>query len=193
MSFFAWAAPLFKLAGHRWSDNDFRAVAAMLGPYASGERPILDLAGGTGQLGTGVAAVLGTQAVIADATPQMLVRVDARPHVSVALASAEALPFPTGHFDALICSDAFHHFRDQDRAVREMARVVRPGGGVLILDLEPKGVIRGAALIERALGEPATFMSIPQITAFMAERGIIGTATRHRLHSYSFLGTVVES
>ena len=193
MSFFAWTAPLFKLAGRRWSDDDFRAVAAMLRPYSSGTRPIVDLAGGTGQLGAGVAAALGTQAVIADATPQMLVRVAADPHVSVTLASAEALPFPTGHFDALICSDAFHHFRNQDEAAREMARVVRPGGGVLVLDLEPKGVIRGAALIERALGEPATFMSIPQITAFMAERGIVGVATRHRLNSYSFLGTVVES
>jgi ubiquinone/menaquinone biosynthesis C-methylase UbiE len=193
MSFFSWAAPLFKLAGRRWSEDDFRAVASILRPYASGERPILDLGGGTGQLGAGVAAVLGTQAVIADATPQMLVRVAANPHVSVTLASAQALPFPDGHFDALICSDAFHHFRNQDEAVREMARVVRPGGGVLILDLEPKGLIRAAALVERALREPATFMSIPQIIAFMAERGIIGTATSHRVHSYSFLGTVVAS
>lgn len=190
MSFFAWAAPLFKLAGRRWSEDDFRAVANLLRPYASGERPIIDLGGGTGQLGAGVAAVLGTQAVIVDATPQMLVRVAADPRVSVTLAAAEALPFPAGHFDALVCSDAFHHFRDQDRAVREMARVVRPGGGVLILDLEPAGWVRGAALVERALGEPATFMSIAQITAFMAERGIIGAATRHRFGSYSYLGTV---
>jgi ubiquinone/menaquinone biosynthesis C-methylase UbiE len=192
MSFFAWAAPLFKLAGRRWSDDDFRAVAFMLRPYAFGTCPILDLAGGTGELGAGVAAMLGTQAVIADATPQMLVRVDAHPRVSVTLASAEALPFPTDHFDALICSDAFHHFRDQDAAVREMARVVRPGGGVLVLDMEPKGAVRVTAIIERALGEPATFMTIPRITAFMAERGIVGAATRHRLHSYSFLGTVVQ-
>ncbi len=162
----------------------------MLRPYASGGLPILDLAGGTGQLGAGVAAVLETRAVIADATPQMLVRVSPDPRVSVSLALAESLPFSAGYFDALVCSDAFHHFRDQDRAVHEMARVVRPGGGVLILDLEPKGLVRGAALMERALGEPATFMSIPQITAFMSDRGILGSATRHRFNSYSFLGTV---
>jgi len=193
MAFFGWAAPLFKLAGRRWSEDDFRAVADMLRPSATGGRPILDLGGGTGQLGTGVAAQLGTQAVIVDATPQMLVRVAADPRVSVTLATAEALPFPAGHFDALICSDAFHHFRDQDRAVREMARVVRPGGGVLILDLEPTGWVRGAALVERALGEPAAFMSTPQITSFMAERDIIGTVTRHRLSSYSYLGTVATA
>ena len=190
MPFFAWSAPLFKLADGRWSHGDFEAVADMLRPYVTRERPILDLAGGTGGLSAGVASALGVRVVIADATREMLVRLSAHRLVSVRLAAAEALPFPDGYFDALLCSDAFHHFWDQDGAAREMARVVRLGGGAVIRDIEPRGLGRVAAYVERLLHEPAAFMTATQMTAFMARHGIVGTTTRHRGSTYSFLGTV---
>ena len=88
-----------------------------------------DLGGGTGDLGAGVARALGARVIIVDPTPQMLRRVDAEPLVSVRLAPAEALPFADAYFDAVLCCDCFHHFRDQDAAAREIARVVRPGAG----------------------------------------------------------------
>lgn len=191
MGFFNWAAPIFKWADRRWSDDDIRAVADLLRPFVTGERPVIDLAGGTGGLSAGVAKALGLQLIIADATPEMLERVSGSPLVSVRLAQAEALPFPTAYFDALLCSDAFHHFRDQNAAAREMARVVRPGGGVLVLEIDADGLGRVAALVERLLHEPAAFMTPAQMTAFMAGRGIAGAITRHRGPSYSFLGTVM--
>jgi ubiquinone/menaquinone biosynthesis C-methylase UbiE len=190
MSVFSWTAPLFKLAARRWSDDDFRVVAAMLRPSISGEKPLLDLGGGTGELGAGVAAHLGIQAVIADATPQMLARAVSAPHVTVEHAVAEALPFQDDSFDAVICSDAFHHFRDQEAAVREMARVVRPGGGVIVMDLEPVGWVRPARFVERLLGEPGVFLSPEQMVVLMARNGISGSGSRHRASSYVFLGTV---
>ena len=61
---------------------------------------------------------LGAEVVVADVTPEMLRRVSPDPSISVRLTAAEALPFPDGHFDGLLCSDAFHHFRDQDAAAR---------------------------------------------------------------------------
>jgi len=47
---------------------------------------------------------------------------------------AEDLPFATGAFDAVTCRIAPHHFPDVARFVREMARVVRPGGVVGVVD-----------------------------------------------------------
>ena len=51
-----------------------------------------------------------------------------------AAASAQALPFQSGSFDAVICTTAFHHFPEPVEALREFKRVLRPGGQVLIAD-----------------------------------------------------------
>jgi SAM-dependent methyltransferase len=50
------------------------------------------------------------------------------------LADAERLPFADAEFTALMCSNAFHHYSDPSQAVSEIARVVAPGGRVVIGD-----------------------------------------------------------
>ena len=50
---------------------------------------------------------------------------------------AEALPFQDSRFDRILCINALHHFRDSLAFVRETRRVVRSGGGVLIIGLDP--------------------------------------------------------
>ena len=47
---------------------------------------------------------------------------------------AEHLPFETAYFDMVTCSNSFHHYPDQFRALREMRRVIKPGGELLIVD-----------------------------------------------------------
>ena len=46
---------------------------------------------------------------------------------------AETLPFPNGHFDLVTCLGSLEHFLDQPGALREMARVTRDDGRLLIL------------------------------------------------------------
>jgi len=45
---------------------------------------------------------------------------------------AQALPFPDSHFEGIVCSEVFEHIPDSRKAVTEMARVLVPGG-VLVL------------------------------------------------------------
>ena len=133
--------------------------------------------------------MLDAELIVADATGEMLARVDARPRVSVSKVLADHLPFPGAFFDALLCSDAFHHFADQSAVAREMARVVRPGGGVLILELEPTGAMRIAVLLERLLGEPAGFLRSRDLQALMDAHGIEGRVARQTGVNYRFIGT----
>ena len=53
--------------------------------------------------------------------------------------SAEALPFPDGSFDAVVCECAVSTFPDQPRVLAEFARVLKPGGVVGISDMLVEG------------------------------------------------------
>jgi len=52
--------------------------------------------------------------------------------VSFEVASVESLPFEEGFFDHVVCFGAFPHFGDQPRALREMARVLKQRGTLII-------------------------------------------------------------
>lgn len=47
---------------------------------------------------------------------------------------SERLPFPDGFFDVLTCANSFHHYPNQAAAIREMRRVLKPGGVLMLLD-----------------------------------------------------------
>ena len=101
------------------------------------------------------------------------------------------MPFADASFDAVIVTDAFHHFRDQPGAVREFRRVVRAGGGVIVVELDPSGwVMRVIALAEKALGEPGAFFTPAQMCAFMDAHGIAGECTKLGGASYRFVGAL---
>jgi ubiquinone/menaquinone biosynthesis C-methylase UbiE len=56
-------------------------------------------------------------------------------HVNFTQGSASNIPFPRGSFDFLLCRAAFKNFADPVGALKEMSRVLRPGGRGLIIDL----------------------------------------------------------
>ena len=133
--------------------------------------------------------MLGADVVVADVTPEMLRRVSPHPSMSVRLTAAEALPFPDGHFDGLLCSDAFHHFRDQEAAAREMARVVKPGGCVLVFEFRRAGL--GQVPGVRWSGcsaNPARSWSPRNCAGSSPGAGIKGTITQRGFVTYTFAG-----
>jgi SAM-dependent methyltransferase len=96
-----------------------------------GER-VLDVGCGTGQLTRTLAGVVGAENVAAvDLAESALAVCRARvPEADVRLASAEDLPFEEGEFDTALAQLVVNLVDDPQRAVREMARVVRPAGVV---------------------------------------------------------------
>jgi SAM-dependent methyltransferase len=53
-------------------------------------------------------------------------------NAKVLAVSAESMPFPTGHFDVVIVNEVLEHIPDQDAALREIYRVLKPGGKFLL-------------------------------------------------------------
>jgi ubiquinone/menaquinone biosynthesis C-methylase UbiE len=64
-------------------------------------------------------------------------RLGADGRLEFVLGDAHALPFPDDGFDAIVCVRVAHHFADIGRVFREFARVLRPGG-VLVLEFANK-------------------------------------------------------
>ena len=67
------------------------------------------------------------------------------PRYSVVEGDAFHLPFPDASFDAVVCVRVIHHFEDPAPAIAEMARVLRPGG-VLVLESSNKRNVKAIAL-----------------------------------------------
>jgi ubiquinone/menaquinone biosynthesis C-methylase UbiE len=51
------------------------------------------------------------------------------------VASADKLPLGAGFFDAVLCTNSFHHYESPVKALREIHRVLKPGGGLCIVDV----------------------------------------------------------
>lgn len=191
MGFFNWAAPLIRMYGDRFDERDAEHIAQMLRPAVGADGRILDVGGGAGQLAQLLARTLDAHVTVLDPTPEMLDHVKTSDRVDAYRGVAEDIPFQDDAFDALVVTDAFHHFRDQATAAREFARVVRNNGLVLVLELDPSPTpMKLIAMGERLFGEPASFMSPEKMCEFMAEQGLEGRCEAEKGVSYRFLGCV---
>lgn len=106
--------------------------AALTWLLPPGAGRVLDLGAGTGKL-TRQLVDRGLQVVAVEPSPEMGAELSAYvPEADLCEAGAERIPLPDGDADAVLVGQAFHWF-DQDRAVPEMARVLRPGGQLGLL------------------------------------------------------------
>jgi demethylmenaquinone methyltransferase / 2-methoxy-6-polyprenyl-1,4-benzoquinol methylase len=114
---------------HRWRER--AAELARVGP---GTRA-LDVATGTGDLAIALAR-RGGEVVGSDFSEGMLERARAKSaDVRWEQANALALPYPDDVFDAATVGFGARNFSDLRQGLAEMARVVRPGGRVVILEI----------------------------------------------------------
>ncbi|HEY7294056.1 MAG TPA: methyltransferase domain-containing protein [Dehalococcoidia bacterium] len=105
----------------------------------SGSERVLDLGCGAGHTAL-AAAPRAAEVVAVDVTPEMLevaaglaARRGLR-NIEFRRADVAALPFPDGSFDVVTSRYSAHHYADPQQALREAARVLRPGGRFLLVD-----------------------------------------------------------
>ena len=78
---------------------------------------------------------------------------------------AEALPLPDASVDLALSTTSFHHWQDQVGGIREIARVLRPGGYFILVDASfPEWFVR--------IFRPERFHSVAQMQTLFTQAGL---------------------
>lgn len=152
---------------------NFRALAPQ-----PGER-LADIGCGNGMLTVDLALAVGTDGEVIgiDPSPEMIALARGRIHdldnVSLLSGTAEALPLEPGRLDGAVSLQVFEYLETPDAAVRELHRVLRPGGRAVIGDMHfgtlcwysdhPERMQRMCASWNRHVADAASPETLPSI------------------------------
>lgn len=138
---------------------------------------VLDLGCGTGRWLTAQTRAFPDAALEmagVDASFDMLAQAQGKGLHSLVRARAEALPLATASFDYVFTSFAFHHFTDKDRALDEVVRVLRRGGVLRMVNIDPTTATQWWVyrfFPEALVLDTRRFWSADRIGAALGERG----------------------
>ncbi len=146
-----------------------RAVASLL----EDELVLADLGCGTGYMARALAPFAG-RLICVDPSPGMLAEarkqlahVPEGTTVEYRQGDFDRLPFEDGELDGAVAGMVLHHLERPDRALREMFRVLKPGGRAVILELAP----HKEAWMHRELGDRHLGLDPQEVQAAMARAG----------------------
>jgi ubiquinone/menaquinone biosynthesis C-methylase UbiE len=151
---------------------EFEALAKRISAELPPGAVVLEIAPGPGYLAVALAK-LGDLRVTGIDISRSFVRIAseyaraAGAEVEFRVGNASALPVPANWFDFIVCRAAFKNFADPIGALKEMHRVLRPGGVALVVDMR----------------KDATDRSIAELTASMNLGAVSRAMTRTALRS----------
>jgi len=132
---------------------------------------LLDAGGGTGRVSAQLRADVD-RIIISDLSLPMLEQARIKGGLSAIQTHAEALPFPDASFERILVVDALHHFRDQQQAMRELVRVLKRGGRLVIEEPDiARFPVKCVAVAEKIMLMRSHFLSPAEIQSFYRAAG----------------------
>lgn len=148
-----------------------RATLQSLLPLIPHEWVVADLGCGTGNAAE-VLAPCVSRVIAVDQSEAMLgaarKRLAGSTNVDFVAGDLESLPLADASVDAAVCVLVLHHIPSPERAVREMARVLRPGGVVLIVDM----VEHDRQAYKQQMGHRWMGFGVPQLIRMLTDAGL---------------------
>lgn len=133
---------------------------------------LLDAGGGTGRVSEHFRSLV-EQLVVADISSGMLRQARKKGNLDLARADAAQLPFPDACFERVIVVDSLHHFSDQRQVIRELTRVLSPGGLLVIEEFDIRRLpVKGLALLEKLALMGSRFLRPEEIRAQIQKSGL---------------------
>jgi ubiquinone/menaquinone biosynthesis C-methylase UbiE len=170
-----WAATYDRSPGQLFFRRIHAAVAEALCGRGAAPRRVVDVGCGTGRLlETLLARLPDAEMIGVDASEGMIAvarrRFADEPRVRLEVSTADRLPLDDGSASAVTSTMSFHHWDRQDASLREVARVLAPGGRLLVADVLGIGVL---GRLIRPWGGPhgAGYRDLGEMTRLLREAG----------------------
>jgi arsenite methyltransferase len=139
------SAPYFEKVAGQWDDlrkgyfTEAVRASAIQKAYLHPEMIVADVGAGTGFVAAGLAPLVKHVHVL-DGSPEMIEiarkNLAKFENLEFHVADGLALPLPDGSLDAVFANMYLHHCPDPLAAIREMVRLLRPGGRLVITDMD---------------------------------------------------------
>ncbi len=133
---------------------------------------LLEVGGGTGRVAAHLRSLV-EGVVLSDLSTAMLREARTKCDCRLLQCLAEHLPLADASFERVLVVDALHHFRDQRAAVGELLRVLRPGGRLVIEEMDvTRGGVKLIALAEKLALMDSRFYPPAELGALVSAWGL---------------------
>ncbi len=137
---------LGRVSAYRFADGADARRVAFDGVAEVKPRRVLEVGCGTGELAERLIRELGVELVAVDQSERMVTLTRAR-GVDALVGDVQALPFADGEFDCAVAAWMLYHVPDVDRALSELARVLRAGARLVAVTNAPEHMRELAELL----------------------------------------------
>lgn len=133
---------------------------------------VLDAGGGTGRVAQFFIGQVD-HVVVVDQTFQMLQQAKKKEGLDTVCSLTEEMPFMDEHFCCILMVDALHHVADQPATIRELWRLLKPGGRIIIEEPDIRQFkVKLMALAEKVAFMRSHFLSPARVVALFESEGV---------------------
>ena len=168
----------FRQVAGQWDDisagyfGEAVRQAAIAKAYLRPEMAVADVGAGTGFIAAGLAPLV-KRVYVVDGSPEMLAvarqNLSAFSNIEFHEADGVALPFPEDSLDAVFANMYLHHAPDPLAALQEMLRVLRPGGRLVITDMDS----HAHTWLKEEMADVWQGFERDQVRAWLREAGLV--------------------
>ena len=148
---------------------------------------VLDAGGGTGRIGSALRKI-GMNIIVVDASFRMLQLARGEKDLRSVCCLAENMAFQNESFDRIMMIDTFHHVRNQIKTVKELWRIVKPGGRIVIQEPDINNIaVKLIAMFEKLLGMRSKFLEAEILIAMFEGANSSYYVERTDFHYYAII------
>lgn len=139
---------------------------------------LLDAGGGTGRVSHRIRAPIG-KLIVCDLSHAMLRQAKVKKGLTTVRAKAEQLPFADNVFERVVIVDALHHFHDQQTAIRDLVRVLKPGGRMVIEEPDrDRFLVKLLIVAEQMAFMRSRILRMADIAGLLMQEGLVPCIVR---------------